>query len=174
MNSIGNQNSNQNYIISKEKKFCENEMLEKLLKKIEKLEKENKEKIEKLENENKELKNEIQKMKSNNNNTNNTLINNIDKPLNELKSKEKVDENTNNIVLIGSRHEKFNENYLINNLVVHGKLNDIKNYISSYYAKVIGLKNTVLFFNKSNNKFEEESYYDFNRTILKPITKIYS
>jgi cell shape-determining protein MreC len=54
MNSI----DNQNYIISKEKKFCENEILKKFLAKVEKLE----EKIEKLEKENKELKNEkIQK-----------------------------------------------------------------------------------------------------------------
>jgi uncharacterized protein (UPF0335 family) len=78
MNSIGNQNSNQNYIISKEKKFCENEILKKLLEKMEKLEKENK-----------EFKNEIQKMKSNNKN-NKSLINIIDKPLNEEKSEKKL------------------------------------------------------------------------------------
>lgn len=155
MNSIDNQKSNKNYIISEEKKFCENEMLKMLLEKIEKLE------------------NEIKELKSNNNNTNNTLINNIDKPLNELKSEEKVDENTNNIVLIGSRHEKFNEKYL-NELALHGKLIDIQNYICSYYAKVIGLKNTVLYFNKYKNKFDKESYNDFNRNILKPITKLYS
>jgi predicted RNase H-like nuclease (RuvC/YqgF family) len=66
MNSIDNQNSNQNYIISKEKKFCENEILEKLLaemkksgENMEELKNENKE----LKNDNKELKNEIQKLK---------------------------------------------------------------------------------------------------------------
>jgi uncharacterized protein (UPF0335 family) len=78
MNSIGNQNSNQNYIISKEKKFCENEILKKLL-----------EKLENLENEIKQLKNENQKMITNNKN-NKTLINNIDKPLNEEKSEKKL------------------------------------------------------------------------------------
>jgi hypothetical protein len=144
-------------------------MFEKLLAEMKKLG----EKMDKLEKENKELKNEIQKMKSNNNNTNNTLINNIDKSLNELKSEEKIAETTNNIVLIGSRDDDFDEIYLINELVPDGRLEDIKNYISSYYAKVIGLKKTVLFFNKSKNKFEEESYYDFNRNILSPITEEY-
>jgi site-specific DNA-adenine methylase len=74
-------NSKGNYNISDEKKFCENEILEKLLAKMKKL----REDFE-------EMKNEINELKSNNNNTNNTLINNIDKPLNELKSEEKVDD----------------------------------------------------------------------------------
>jgi seryl-tRNA synthetase len=65
--------------ISEEKNFGENEILKKLLEKMEKLEKENN-----------ELKNEIQKMKSNNKNKNKSLINNIDKPLNELKSEKKL------------------------------------------------------------------------------------
>jgi hypothetical protein len=167
MNSIDNQKSNQNYIINKEKKFCENEILKKLLAKIEKLEGKIgklEEKIDELENENKELKNENKELKSNNNN--NTLINNNDKSLNGLKDSSK------NFVF-GSRNDKFDMSYL-NKLIFNGNLIDIQNYISSYYCKVDELKHAIIFFDILKNKLVERDYYDFNRMILKPITKLYS
>jgi predicted RNase H-like nuclease (RuvC/YqgF family) len=104
-----------NNSISEEKNFGENEILKKLLEKMEKLEKENK-----------ELKNEIQKMKSNNKNNNKSLINNIDKPLNELKSEKKVEKQPNNDLLFGSRNECYNSDHLIK-LIEIGNLDAIKN-----------------------------------------------
>jgi DNA repair exonuclease SbcCD ATPase subunit len=130
------------------------------------------EKINNLENEVKQLKNENQKLSNEIKKTHNcTCINNNEKKLDSCTNN---DDGTNNIVLIGSRNDDFDEIYLINELVRHGQLIDIKNYICSYYAKVIGLRNTVLFFNRTKNKFEEENYCDFIRTVLKPITEEYT
>jgi septal ring factor EnvC (AmiA/AmiB activator) len=129
-------NSKGNYNISDEKKFCENEILEKLLAKMKKL----REDFE-------EMKNEINELKSNNNNTNNTLINNIDKFLNELKSKKKVDDQHNDELLFGSRNECYNRKYLVE-LLKSGNLDAIKQYICCYYARVVNLNNELIFLDK--------------------------
>jgi hypothetical protein len=67
-------------------------------------------------------------------------------------------------------------NVMIMKLIKSGNLDAIKQYICSYYAKVVGLKNEVIFFDfdNDNNKFVYVSYNDFIRTKLKPITKQYS
>jgi hypothetical protein len=58
-------------------------------------------------------------------------------------------------------------------LIKIGNLDAIKQYICSYYAKVVGLKNEIIFFDKYNNQFIYISYTDFNRTILKTLNEEY-
>jgi hypothetical protein len=59
-------------------------------------------------------------------------------------------------------------------LIKSGNLDAIKQYICSYYARIVGLKNEVIYLDKYNNQFIYISYTDFSRTILKTLTEEYS